>query len=201
MKRFQPKLSFTGMPEMSETPFGAYMLVSDHVKVRDRIAGLRNSQDQGQDMHGLVSQDGYNSAIDDARALFDKVDFAPAAEPIPKPGDCWTHYNGTPYQVLHVANLPDNPRYPQMVVYQGPNGQVWSRPLSDWHRSMTFTCPASAAPEVASSNTALVEAATHDDDDDDDDARIPDHCAWAMRGYWRNAYEALLASRPAEVLK
>jgi hypothetical protein len=25
-----------------------------------------------------------------------------------------------------------------------------------------------------------------------DNARIPDHAAWAARGYWRNAYEALL---------
>ena len=68
--------------------------------------------------------------------------------PVPTPGDCWAYYNGTPYRVLHIANLPDNPWYPQTVVYQGSNGRIWSRPLSDWHRSMTLTKRADrAAPE------------------------------------------------------
>lgn len=30
------------------------------------------------------------------------------------------------------------------------------------------------------------------------DARIPDHAAWAARGRWREAYDALLAALPAQ---
>lgn len=56
----------------------------------------------------------------------------------PLRGQTWQHYNGARYHVLGVANLPDNPRYPETVIYMGDNGKVWARPLSDWHRSMTF---------------------------------------------------------------
>ncbi len=54
----------------------------------------------------------------------------------PLPGSKWQHYNGTPYTVLHIANEPDDDRYPLTVVYQGPNGKVWARRADDWHRSM-----------------------------------------------------------------
>jgi hypothetical protein len=38
-----------------------------------------------------------------------------------------------------LANLPNEERYPLTVVYQTvANGNVWTRPLSDWHRSFTF---------------------------------------------------------------
>ena len=55
----------------------------------------------------------------------------------PEPGQKWQHYNGAVYSVVLIANLPDNPRYPETVVYRGENEKNWSRPLSDWHRSMT----------------------------------------------------------------
>lgn len=55
----------------------------------------------------------------------------------PLPGSKWQHYNGTPYTVLHIANEPDDDRYPLTVVYQGPNGKIWARRADDWHRSMT----------------------------------------------------------------
>ena len=55
------------------------------------------------------------------------------------PGSRWRHRNGNAYTVLMLANEhTDRPeKYPVTVVYQGDNGRVWSRPLSDWRRSMT----------------------------------------------------------------
>lgn len=53
-------------------------------------------------------------------------------------GDVWQHTNGNLYTVLHIANEPDELRYPRTIVYQGPNGKVWARRADDWHRSMTF---------------------------------------------------------------
>jgi len=53
----------------------------------------------------------------------------------------WQHKNGSEYVVLHLANL-DSDRlddYPVTVVYINIlNYKVWTRKLSDWHRSMTF---------------------------------------------------------------
>lgn len=58
---------------------------------------------------------------------------------IPDVGSTWTHTNGNIYKVVTIANkdteYPD--KYPVTVVYAGENGKTWSRPLSDWGRSMT----------------------------------------------------------------
>lgn len=56
------------------------------------------------------------------------------------PKSRWKHRNGNVYTVLFIANhaSENEERYPKTVVYQGENGNIWSRPLSDWHRSMTF---------------------------------------------------------------
>ena len=64
---------------------------------------------------------------------------AVSAEPLPEPepGSYWQHTTGTVYQVLFLANLHNNPRYPRTVIYQGPNGNLWARRADDWHRSMT----------------------------------------------------------------
>lgn len=50
----------------------------------------------------------------------------------------WQHTNGNEYLVLLVTNLTSTrEEYPITVVYQGlVNGLVWSRPLSEWYRSM-----------------------------------------------------------------
>jgi hypothetical protein len=55
-----------------------------------------------------------------------------------KPNTYWLHKNGNLYSVLMITNQ-DSTReeYPVTVVYIGLNGKVWSRPLSDWHRSFT----------------------------------------------------------------
>ena len=69
-----------------------------------------------------------------------------SAERMPVPGDVWEHYNGCQYVVLFIANASTTrpEQYPVTVVYMGyENGLVWSRPLSKWHRSMTYIgeCP------------------------------------------------------------
>jgi len=53
----------------------------------------------------------------------------------------WAHHNGTQYRVLMLTNKnsTDTLKYPVTVVYQNVNNHsVWSRPLKDWHRSMTL---------------------------------------------------------------
>jgi len=52
----------------------------------------------------------------------------------------WKHRNGAEYEVILIANefTENEERYPVTVVYQNTvNGKIWSRPLSDWHRSFT----------------------------------------------------------------
>ena len=51
-------------------------------------------------------------------------------------GQVWRHRNGNLYTVLHLANEPNEERYPLTVVYQGRNGKVWARRESDWLRSI-----------------------------------------------------------------
>lgn len=55
------------------------------------------------------------------------------------PGSRWMHKNGNVYIVMFVVNnySTDYRRYPPVVVYRGENGHRWSRPASDWDRSMT----------------------------------------------------------------
>ena len=49
----------------------------------------------------------------------------------------WRHTNGIKYKVIAIANELNTEKYPTTVVYEGKNGKVWSRPLSDWYRSFT----------------------------------------------------------------
>lgn len=61
----------------------------------------------------------------------------------PAIGSEWKHTHGNYYRVLLIAN-EDMVRpiyYPVTVVYEGTNGKIWSRPLSEWYRSMTPVCP------------------------------------------------------------
>jgi len=50
----------------------------------------------------------------------------------------WVHRNGIEYEVISIANADTTSpaKYPVTVVYRGSNGKVWTRPLSDWYRSM-----------------------------------------------------------------
>lgn len=63
-----------------------------------------------------------------------------STDTVPNLKSLWKHTNGNIYQVLLVTNLPNDVCYPMTIVYQGANGAIWSRPASDWHRSMTFIC-------------------------------------------------------------
>ena len=57
-------------------------------------------------------------------------------------GSKWKHRNGIAYTVIAIANVGvldpiTSEKYPPTVVYQGTNGKVWARYLSDWGRSFT----------------------------------------------------------------
>lgn len=59
------------------------------------------------------------------------------------PNECtyWTHYKGTIYKVLHVGNefATNHLEDPIYLVYQSlEDNPVWVKPLTDWHRSMTY---------------------------------------------------------------
>lgn len=56
-----------------------------------------------------------------------------------EPGSFWIHSSGRRYAVFAIANAEstDHERYPPTVVYFDGDRNIWSRPLSDWHRSMT----------------------------------------------------------------
>lgn len=58
---------------------------------------------------------------------------------IPKLGSKWRHRNGVEYMVQMITNEDSTrPEYPTTVVYVTIlNGKRWSRPLSEWYRSMT----------------------------------------------------------------
>lgn len=63
---------------------------------------------------------------------------------VPTISSLWQHYNGVVYRVVLIANSDSGncDKYPVTVVYQGVlNHKIWSRPLSDWYRSMTPHVP------------------------------------------------------------
>lgn len=55
----------------------------------------------------------------------------------PNPGEIWLHHSGRIYQILHLTNTTHpSEKFPVTVVYQNiQNKTIWSRLLSDWHRS------------------------------------------------------------------
>lgn len=55
----------------------------------------------------------------------------------PKPGSIWVDTNGKQYKIECITNTSArSSQYPITVVYVNThNKTVWSRPLSDWHRS------------------------------------------------------------------
>lgn len=58
---------------------------------------------------------------------------------LPAIGSLWQHRNGNKYEVIMLTNLESSKEtYPITVVYKNSNtGTIWSRKLSDWHKSMT----------------------------------------------------------------
>lgn len=51
----------------------------------------------------------------------------------------WQHSNGGIYEVIGYANLKtsNHHNYPVSIIYENVHGDVWVRPLADWHRSFT----------------------------------------------------------------
>ncbi|WP_315729914.1 hypothetical protein [Bradyrhizobium sp. SZCCHNRI2010] len=59
----------------------------------------------------------------------------------PTIGSLWTHTNGNLYQVVEFTNIETDrqDRYPTTIIYRNfKNAKLYSRPLVDWERSMTF---------------------------------------------------------------
>lgn len=57
----------------------------------------------------------------------------------PAAGEIWAHTNGNIYLVFGLANVnATNEAYVEHVVYCGSDGSLWTRPLHDWHRSMSL---------------------------------------------------------------
>ena len=58
----------------------------------------------------------------------------------PQVGSIWKHTNGNIYTVTGITNLysEDMEKYPVTVIYQGANGNLWSRTADNWHTSMSF---------------------------------------------------------------
>lgn len=58
-------------------------------------------------------------------------------------GKQFKHKNGNIYTPIILTNTDATPErvadHPIDIVYIGQNGKVWSRRLSDWHRSFTKT--------------------------------------------------------------
>ena len=63
-------------------------------------------------------------------------DYTDTSPPI---GSLWRHYNGVLYEVVQHANVEGGEQYQQHVVYKNANtGRHYTRPLSDWNRSMSL---------------------------------------------------------------
>lgn len=57
---------------------------------------------------------------------------------IPKRGQVYQHINSNIYTVVAIANEHSlRPDYPPSVVYQGENGLVWVKPLTNFLAKMT----------------------------------------------------------------
>ena len=52
----------------------------------------------------------------------------------PPKGSLWKHYNGGVYTVLQITEIHQG--HPAYVIYQGANGKMWCRRLSEWHEKM-----------------------------------------------------------------
>lgn len=60
-------------------------------------------------------------------------------EEVPAIDSCWLHNSGNIYCVRNISNSSStSARYPQTVIYEDTDGGIWSRPLTEWHKSMTL---------------------------------------------------------------
>jgi predicted alpha/beta hydrolase len=118
---------------------------------------------------------------------------------LPRPTSEWQHSNGVLYVVLCIANefteQPD--RYPQTVVYMGLNGRVWSRPATDWHRSMTLVRDAADAPAEQAQDSQYDPSRPVSASNLPDSMRITPDAAKTFLSRWRAVIQELPVSRIA----
>lgn len=56
-----------------------------------------------------------------------------------KAGFVCRHHSGNVYTILHIANsIAKDEKFPETVVYQGANGNIWCRPLADFEKKFTI---------------------------------------------------------------
>jgi hypothetical protein len=93
------------------------------------VCGVHNRERETE--MGCTDTQEKNSVLDDKGSADKRLE-------TPRPGSKWQHYNGQQYTVLFLTNLDSQyERHPPYVIYQGTNGKLWTRLLSDWHRSFT----------------------------------------------------------------
>lgn len=82
---------------------------------------------------------GYENGLFRTNGIFPWRYAVPVSAEEVTPLSRWTHSNGSAYTVILIANehSENQDRYPTTVVYRDCDYEVWSKPLSDWHRSMT----------------------------------------------------------------
>lgn len=89
------------------------------------------------------SDKGINVPVDDGMSfhILESTKFPASYDLVeaPEVDTCWHHTNGNIYCVRSITNQGStSTRYPETVVYEGTNGKLWSRPVSEWHRSLTL---------------------------------------------------------------
>jgi hypothetical protein len=104
------------------------------IEIREGKASVTLVASKDQTMTQLAS-----AAATQLRELADEAERWAARGGAPVPGSVWKHTSGRAYTVLHVANCNADAglRYPLTIVYRDADGDVWTRPADDWHRSMT----------------------------------------------------------------
>jgi hypothetical protein len=121
---------------------------------------------------------------------------------LPRPTSEWQHDNGNVYIVLCIANefteQPD--RYPQTVVYMGLNGRPWSRPASDWHRSMTPVRDAVDTPAVPAQEPSFDPARPVSAANLPESMKITQPAAETFLSKWRAVIGQLQVSRSDDSL-
>ena len=62
---------------------------------------------------------------------FDPTKPAPGTGTHPLPGSTWRHYKGGLYTIVDVADNTETGEL--LVIYRGPDGKVWARPMDLWY--------------------------------------------------------------------
>ena len=112
------KSAETGEPvTVCMTPGGAHML-----EIMARVYG----------------QEHVEVTVDISLVVHQAKGMAPSSPKLQALAGRWRHASGKgPYRVLHVADdAPDNTEEPT-IVYQGPDGAVWTRKESNFYARMT----------------------------------------------------------------